>query len=274
MPYANTSQIRLYYERQGEGCPLLFLPGVGGDLRCRPNIFDSSLADRFDILAIDHRGTGQSDKPDMIYTMQQYAEDAAGVMDAAGWQSAHVIGVSFGGMVAQELAVSAPQRVRSLILCCTASGGAGGSSYPIHELSGLSPDERSRKMLAIGDTRHNEAWQAEHPEETSKMLAAAAANASPFLKEPGGIAGITRQIEARKHHDTYDRLPALRLPALVCGGKFDGQAKPEVVRHLHGQIEGAELAFFEGGHRFLEQDPNAYAFIAQTLERYCMQKGA
>ncbi|MET0068422.1 MAG: alpha/beta fold hydrolase [Candidatus Thiodiazotropha sp.] len=271
MPYLTTSQIRLYYERRGTGCPVLFLPGVGGDLRSRPNIFDTSLADRFDILAIDHRGTGQSDKPDMEYSMQQYAEDAEGVLDAIGWQSAHIIGVSFGGMVAQELAIGAPQRVRSLILCCTTSGGAGGSSYPIHELSELSPQARSRRMLAIGDSRYSEAWQAEHPEETAEMLAAAAASASPFLKEPGGIAGITRQIEARRHHNTYDRLPALRVPTLVCGGKYDGQARPEAVRNLHGQIEGSEIVFFEGGHRFLEQDPNAFKFIAQKLELYCKE---
>ncbi len=271
MPYVSTSQIRLYYERRGEGCPVLFLPGVGGDLRSRPNIFDSSLAGGFDILAIDHRGTGQSDKPEIDYTMRQYAEDAEGVMDAVGWRSAHVIGVSFGGMVAQELAIRSPSRVRSLVLCCTTAGGAGGSSYPIHELSGLSPDERSRKMLAIGDTRCSEAWQAQHPEKTAELLAAAAASASPFLKEAGGIAGITRQIEARRHHDTYERLPALRLPTLICGGKYDGQAKPEAVSNLHGQIEGAELKFFDGGHRFLEQDPDAFQYIGKTLERRCLE---
>ncbi|MEW8513091.1 MAG: alpha/beta fold hydrolase [Candidatus Thiodiazotropha sp.] len=271
MPYITTPQLRLYYERRGTGCPVLFLPGVGGDLRSRPNIFDSSLANRFDILALDHRGTGQSDKPQVEYTMQQYAEDAESLMDGIGWQGAHVIGVSFGGMVAQELAIRAPGRVHSLTLCCTASGGAGGSSYPIHELSDLSPEARSRRMLAIGDSRYSEAWQAEHPDETAEMLAAAAANASPFLKEPGGIAGITRQIEARRHHDTYDRLPALQVPALVCGGKYDGQAKPEAVKNLHSRIEGAEIAFFEGGHRFLEQDPNAFQFIAKTLERFCTE---
>ena len=269
MPYTNTSDIRIHYQRKGKGCAVLFLGGVGGDLRSKPNIFDSPLADKFDILTFDQRGTGLTDKPDVAYTMTQYAQDAEAVMDAVGWNSAHVVGVSFGGMVAQELALNSPQRVRSLVLCCSAAGGAGGSSYPIHELSSLSPDERARKMLAIGDSRYNQAWQAEHPEETDRLLQEAAANASPFLKEPGGIVGITRQIEARSHHDTYERLPSIRIPTLVCGGKYDGQATPEAVRNLHAQIPAAELHYFEGGHRFLSQDPEAYKVIAEFLRCQC-----
>jgi len=269
MPYTRNTDINIHYQHRGTGCPVLFLGGVGGDLRCQPNIFDSYLADKFEILAFDQRGTGLTDKPDETYTLAQYAQDATAVMDAVSRDSAHVIGVSFGGMVAQELALGLPERVRSLVLCCTTAGGAGGSSYPIHELSGLSPAERSRKMLAIGDVRYNEAWQAAHVEETARMLEEAAAASSPFLKEPGGIAGITRQIEARRHHDTFDRLPSIQIPTLVCGGKYDGQAGPEAVRNLHSQIPGAGLRFFEGGHRFLDQDPEAYRVIAGFIQRHC-----
>ena len=269
MPYTSTTDIRIHYQRRGEGCTVLFIGGVGGDLRSRPNIFDTPLGESFDILAFDQRGTGLTDKPDVPYTMAHYAQDTEAVMDAVAWDSAHVVGVSFGGMVAQELALRSPQRVRSLVICCSTAGGAGGSSYPIHELSGLSPAERSRKMLAIGDNRYNEAWQAAHAEETERMLKDAAASVSPFLKEPGGIVGITRQIEARSHHDTYDRLPSIRIPTLVCGGKYDGQAGPEAVRNLHGQIPAAELHFFEGGHRFLGQDPEAYKVITGFLQRHC-----
>jgi len=194
MPFISNTDIRIHYQRNGKGCAVLFLGGVGGDLRSKPNVFDSRLADSFDILTFDQRGTGLTDKPDVAYTMAQYAQDAEAVMDAVDWDCAQVVGVSFGGMVAQELVLRSPQRVRSLVLCCSTAGGAGGSSYPIHELSGLSPAERSRKMLAIGDNRYNETWQAEHFEETERMLKEAAADVSPFLKEPGGIVGISRQI--------------------------------------------------------------------------------
>lgn len=273
MPYTSTTDITIHYQRKGAGCPVLYLGGVGGDLRSQPNVFASPLAENFDILTFDQRGTGLTDKPDVMYTMAQYAQDAAAVMDAVNWDSAHIVGISFGGMVAQELALGFPQRVRSLVLCCTAAGGAGGSSYPIHELSGLSPAERSRKMLAIGDDRYHETWQAAHPEETERMLNEAAANASPFLSEPGGITGITRQIEARSHHNTFDRLPTIRTPALICGGEYDRQARPEVVRNLHAQIPGAELRFFAGGHGFLGQDPQAYEVIAAFIRHNCSTSG-
>jgi 3-oxoadipate enol-lactonase len=247
----------------------LFIGGVGGDLRSQPSVFQSYLADKFDILAYDQRGTGRTEKPDTFYTMAQYATDAAVLMDAVGWDSSHVLGVSFGGMVAQELVLRFPERVRSLVLCCCASGGAGGSSYPLHELSELSPGARARRMLAIADVRKNEEWQAQNPEETERLLKLAAANASPFLAEPGGIMGLTRQIEARRHHDTYDRLPNIQVPVLVCGGRHDGQAAPDVVNNLHARIPGAALAFFEGGHRFLSEDPDAYRAIAEFLNRQC-----
>lgn len=269
MPYTTTTEIKIYYRIRGTGAPVLFLAGVSGDLRSLPSIFDSRLADSFELLAFDQRGTGQTEKPDMNYSMAQYANDAAALIQEVNWDSAHVVGVSFGGMVAQELALRYPQRVRSLVLCCTAAGGAGGSSYPIHELSGLTPDERSRLMLAIRDDRYNKAWQANHPIETERMLKASAANASPFLSEPGGITGLNRQIEARSHHDTYDRLRSIQIPTLVCGGEYDRQARPEVVRNLHGQIENAELCFFSGGHDFLNQDPNGYEKICEFIQRQC-----
>jgi 3-oxoadipate enol-lactonase len=269
MPYADIADLRIYYERHGNGCRVLFIPGVGGDLRSQPRIFDSCLGGKFDMLSYDQRGTGQSDKPEAAYTMAQYADDAAALLDAVGWSSSHVIGVSFGGMVAQELILRFPQRVRSLVLCCTTSGGAGGSSYPLHELSELPPAERSRKMLGISDTRRNEAWQANNPDDVERLLKSLAENAAPFLKEPGGPAGLSRQIEARRYHDTYDRLPNIHIPVLVCGGRYDGQATPDAVKNLHSRIPGAELLFFDGGHRFLNEDPNAYQAIAEFLVHQC-----
>jgi 3-oxoadipate enol-lactonase len=128
MPYVNTTALRVCYEQHGSGCPVLLIGGVGGDLRDEPGVLERKLADRFELLSFDQRGTGQTDKPDSPYTMTDYARDAASLMDAVGWNSAHVVGVSFGGMVAQELALQFPRYVRSLVLACTASGGAGGSS--------------------------------------------------------------------------------------------------------------------------------------------------
>src|SRR5580658_6373403 len=149
MPIAKLGAIDLYYERAGEGSPLLFISGTGGDLRNKPNVFDGPLAKAFDLLAYDQRGLGRSAKPDVDYTMADYADDAAALLDHVGWPRAKVIGVSFGGMVAQELALRHPAKVERLVLACTSPGGAGGASYPFHEIGEMDRLERSRLLIPI-----------------------------------------------------------------------------------------------------------------------------
>src|SRR5512144_2870392 len=124
MPMTEANGVRLYIERAGSGPPLLFISGTGGDLRVKPNVFDGPLAKAFDVLAYDQRGLGRSEKPDRTYTMADYADDAAALMASQGWDRAPVVGVSFGGMVAQELALRHPARVSRLVLACTSPGGA------------------------------------------------------------------------------------------------------------------------------------------------------
>ena len=128
MPFAAVNGIRIHYELSGTGPRLLHISGSGGDLRRQPGVFDSPLSAHFEILAYDQRGLGQTDKLDGTYTMMDYAQDANDLLDVVGWDRCMVIGISFGGMVAQELALHSPQRVERLVLACTSSGGAGGSS--------------------------------------------------------------------------------------------------------------------------------------------------
>ena len=116
MPLATIGDIEIFHERQGAGAPLLFISGTGGDLRNRPTVFEGPLAKAFDVLAYDQRGLGRTSKPDAPYSMAGYADDAARLMDHVGWESALVVGVSFGGMVAQELVLRHPARVRRLVL--------------------------------------------------------------------------------------------------------------------------------------------------------------
>ncbi|MEZ5340005.1 MAG: alpha/beta hydrolase [Acidimicrobiales bacterium] len=104
MPFVDVNGIEIYYERYGAGVPLLNISGTGNDLRqSRPDL--SPLNKYFDVVHYDQRGLGQSSKPDVEYTMADYANDAAGLMKALGWQQAHVVGTSFGGMVAMHLAI-------------------------------------------------------------------------------------------------------------------------------------------------------------------------
>jgi 3-oxoadipate enol-lactonase len=256
----------LYWEKHGEGPPLLYFNGTGGDLRKKPNVFDWPLVRHFEVLAHDQRGLGRSAKPDIPYTMADYADDAAGLLDEVGWSTCRVVGVSFGGMVAQEFALRHPERVERLVLCCTSTGGAGGPSYPLHELVDLSVDERILTMIGLADTRCDEAWQAAHAVELDTVMAFQREAAAVGATETDHDRGALRQLEARKGHDTYDRLPDLDVPTLVCAGRFDGIAPLHNCEALAERIPGARLEVFEGGHLFMLEDDRAWPAIISFLQ--------
>jgi 3-oxoadipate enol-lactonase len=263
MPFAPIADIDLWFERAGEGQRLLFISGTGGDLRVRPNVFEGPFARAFDLLAYDQRGLGQSTKPDIPYSMAQYADDAAGLLDHVGWPTARVIGVSFGGMVAQELALRHPQRVERLVLACTSPGGAGGSSFPFHEIDHLDREARALHLIPVSDTRRDAAWAAANPDLLAQFVAAGAAD--PHADEHGHRHGARRQLEARAKHDTWDRLDRIVCPVLIAAGRYDGIAVPKTQENMAGRIPGARLSFFEGGHLFMLQDRAANPAIIEFL---------
>jgi len=265
MPYVSVRDLSLYFERKGPAAspPLLFISGTGGDLRRKPNALNAAWPKHFDTVAYDQRGLGQTSKPDVPYSMADYADDAAALLDALGWESAHVVGFSFGGMVAQELVLRHPRRVRRLVLGSSSPGGAGGASYPLHELLDLTPKVRARQLLSVQDTRLDAAWQAAHPEDLEALLTFAAED--PWAGEPGRELGARRQIEARRDHDTWERLPQITAPTLIAAGRYDGLAPPETQQRLAARIPSATVLFFEGGHHFWAQDAKAIPSMLQFL---------
>ncbi len=264
MPIAKLNGIEVFYEIRGSGPRLLYISGTGGDLRLRPTVFEGPLAERFEVLAFDQRGLGRSGKPDIPYSMAGYGDDAAALMEAVGWDDAAVIGISFGGMVAQELVLRHPARVRRLVLACTAPGGGGGSSFAFHEIAHLTGEARARHLIPITDTRHDDAWARANRDEMQQMLLLGGMD--PFADEPGHAIGAHRQLEARAKHDTWDRLGQIACPVLIAAGAYDGIAPPEAQRNMAGRIPGAALRFFQGGHMFTMQDPEALPAIMDFLE--------
>src|SRR6202046_4175973 len=122
MSFVENQGAKIYWDEQGSGEPLLLIMGLSYPSymwhRTRP-----LLVKNYRTIAFDNRGVGQSDVPPGVYSIALMASDAAAVLDAAGVESAHVFGVSMGGMIAQEFALQYPKRVRSLVLGCTAAGG-------------------------------------------------------------------------------------------------------------------------------------------------------
>ena len=264
MAHCTANGVSLYYEMTGSGERLLSISGTGGDLRQTPRITDGPFAEAFEILAYDQRGLGQSSVPPSPYGMADFADDAAALLDALGWDDCLVLGVSFGGMVAQELAIRHPGRVRRLALACTSAGGGGGSSYPLQELFRLDPEKRSAQQMELLDTRWDAAWRAVHPDQVQliadRMLSGRGEDAGG---NPG--VGLKNQLAARAGHDTADRLAAITCPTFVSGGRFDGIAPPANSEFLARTIPSARLALYDGGHIFLVQDaaaiPDIIAFL-------------
>jgi 3-oxoadipate enol-lactonase len=251
----------MYYELAGTGERLLCISGTGSDLRQQPRPTDGPLAAAFEVLAYDQRGLGQSSVPPWPYAMADFANDAAALLDAVGWDDCLVLGLSFGGMVAQEVAIRHPARVRRLVLACTSAGGAGGASYPLHELLKLGPEERSAQRMELIDTRWDESWRRSHPDMVALMAERMNLEGSDGDSSPG----LTNQLAARAEHDTAARLGTIACPTLVCGGRFDGIAPPANSEFLARTIPGARLEMFDGGHGFFLQDPKALPAIIVFL---------
>ncbi len=267
MPFASVRDIEIYYEIHGQGPRLLYIGGTGGDLRQKPNIFDSPLAKDFEVLSFDQRGLGQTSKPDQPYTMADYAEDANGLLEKLGWNSCFACGISFGGMVAQELALRHPEPIKRLVLICTSSGGNGGCSYPLHELSVLSDDEYATKIVEITDLRCDAAWQKKEPAKFRQQKELALAKRLTNSRDEVIRISAQRQLASRIGFDTFDRLPTLKMPVKIAAGKYDGIAAPENQQALHQQIPDSDLEFFNGGHLFVLQDPSAFDRIRDFLIR-------
>ncbi len=262
MPIAAVNGIEIHHQRQGTGRRLLYLNGSGATLATSALLLAPFEA-RFDVLALDQRGLGRTSVPPGPYAMADYAADALALLDHVGWASCRVVGISFGGMVAQELAVTAPERVERLALLCTSPGGAGGASYPLHELRDLPPADRARLGTELLDTRFTPGWLAEH--EHDRGLAELMAGRSAGAAGSDRARGEVEQLDARRRHDVWERLPRITCPTLVAGGRFDGIAPPANSAAIADRVPGAELRLYEGGHAFFAQDRRAFPEVLDFL---------
>ncbi len=261
VPTAQLNGIDVYYERRGEGPRVMFVNGSGATLAGSGPMLQTFTG--FDLLAHDQRGLGRTSIPDGPYTMADYAADAAALAESVGWSTYRVVGVSFGGMVAQELAVTFPDRIERLALVCTSPGGPDRASYPLHELATKPADERAAIGLRILDTRFTPEWLAEH--DNDRMLAQVMADRGKVEKSADVLRGEALQLAARSRHDVYDRLANITCPTLVASGRYDGIAPLSNGEAIAAQIPDADLRVYEGGHAFFYQDRRAFPDIVNFL---------
>jgi pimeloyl-ACP methyl ester carboxylesterase len=234
---------RLFYVLHGpvDGGVLVLLEGMGGDIPgWRRNV--PRLAERRRVVAFDFRGNGRSDAPDAPLSMATLVDDTVGLLDHLGVDRAHLYGMSMGGMVAIESALSHAERVRSLVLAATHAGPAR-ASVPARRRS----VPKDRPYLALYSRR----FAAEHPDHVAEDILVGS------QQRQSASAG-RRQWEAVQAWDAWDRLGDIRVPALVLHGTEDDIVDVANARRLAAAISGAELVLLEGaGHLYHSEQPEA-----------------
>ncbi len=257
------TDVRIAWERRGAGQPLLLIHGLGyARWGWEPAL--PALAERFDVILFDNRGIGESDAPPGPYTVADMAEDAVRVLDEAGVERAHVVGTSLGGMVAQELALSRPERVDRLVLACTTPGGS--KSYPMPETTVALLAEAATLEPAVALRRFVEnaltpATVAARPEIVERIMAHRLATAQ-------APAAWAAQASAGATFDAYERLGSLAAPTLVQHGSEDVVVDPQNGDLLVRLLPDARLLVFPAtGHLFFwEETARFVASVASFLE--------
>jgi pimeloyl-ACP methyl ester carboxylesterase len=252
MPTTRVNDINLYYEVFGEGEPILLIHGLAS--RGKGFKFQiPALSERFRTITFDNRGVGETDQPKEPYSIAGMADDAAGLLDTLGVESAHVFGVSMGGMIAQELVLRHPGRVRKLALGCTHSGIKHCAPSPqwVTDIFKSLPGKPRAQVVREGIPFNFSPFTQEHnPQLIEEMV--------PLMidNRQRGYA-YTNQINAVYAFDAYDRLPQIAAPTLILTGTDDVLIPPANSQTLVDRIPGARLVEFEhAGHLFFVEKPN------------------
>jgi pimeloyl-ACP methyl ester carboxylesterase len=252
MPLKQVTGLSLYYEIHGRGFPLLLIRGVGSNADHWYSQVPA-LAAGYQVITFDNRGIGRSTDPGGPFTIQDLAGDTLGLLNALEIEQTHILGLSMGGMVAQELAVNHPGRVKGLILACTHPGGTNQIKAD-DEVESIfkemvqtgSPESKVKAASALFDPR----TLAERPE-------VAAEYAEISLRYPAGPGILIRQWEAVLAHNAYSRLSRIQSPTLVLTGDADVLVPPGNSTILADKIPGASLVVIPGGgHQVLVEQPD------------------
>ncbi len=260
MPRVPSGDAQIYYELSGAGpgLPVVLLTGLASDAHGWERV-EPALGQARRVVTIDNRGAGRSDKPAGPYTMAQLAGDVVAVLDAAGIPRAHVVGMSLGGMIAQELALGHARRVRSLALIGTASRGRDVVERVSQVL------EPSADLGAILRGLMPLVFSASFRDRERELL-------KQFYKRSMGygvsVDGFLGQVAAVGAHDTQRRLATIDKPTLVVSGTEDQLVSPEHSRQLAAALPRARLVEIPGGTHGLnlEHSEALTALLSAWLE--------
>jgi pimeloyl-ACP methyl ester carboxylesterase len=246
--------INIDYRISGTGYPLVMIMGYSGTMDMwDPNVL-RILASRYKVVTFDNRGMGGTDAGDRRFTMEQFADDTAGLMDALGIQKAHVLGWSMGTNIAQELALRHPEKVNKLILYAADCGTDVVPIAPdvlekLRDTSGT-PRERGKRLVFLLFSMN---WLKNNVAYVKKLFSRPMKSASPE--------NIKRQYSAMENwKGSCDRLDQINCPTLLITGTEDVLTPPENSPMMAKKIPGAKLVTFEnGGHGIMYQYPDRFS---------------
>jgi 3-oxoadipate enol-lactonase len=258
MPRITAGTIQLQYDLHGDGEPLLLIMGFGlSSASWRPE-FVASMSRTFRAITFDNRGTGRSDQPDGPLSIAVLADDAAALLDALGIARPHVLGVSMGGSIAQELALNHPRRVAGLVLGCSYCGDTFGIPLDRQRFAAL-------RAPAAGDPRAEARlmWPTTYTTEfIADNRAFLEAELDRALEYPTPPHTLERQREATTVWSSYERLQRITAPTLIVAGDRDERMDPRNSTVLHEHIAGSRLHFIRGaGHMFWNSHPDEAAAV-------------
>jgi len=254
--FADSGGVRIAYEVQGEaGEPVVLIHGLGYD-RFGWGPLPERLAERFRVLVFDNRGVGESDAPEGPYTVSQMVGDTLAALDAAGFERAHVFGASLGGLIAQELALTHPERVDKLVLCSTAPGGPKSYPMPAAGLEAFAKYpamEREAGLRFMVENALGERGVRELPELVEEIW-------RYRLEHAPSLAAWQAQAYAAMTFDAYDRAGGIAAPTLVVHGTPDNVVDTRNGELLAQLIPNATLHVVrDRGHLLVWEDAVAVA---------------
>jgi len=256
MPSIDAAGTELYYERAGTGEPMLLIQGMSATALAWGRPFLAGLEPSFDCIVFDNRGMGNSGRAELPFTIADLADDALGLLDALELDTVHVVGISMGGMIAQELALAHPERIRTLTIGASYCGGPEGTLMAPEDLQMLGaayvsgePEQVFRAMWEIN-------LSSSFREDDSRF--AAFTEMGSALPAPQPV--VLQQMRSCGAHDTHGRLNQISLPTLIIHGDADRLLGYANGREIAASIPGSRLETLEGvGHMFWWEEPQRSA---------------
>lgn len=270
MPKVKVGDINMYYEVHGKGEPFVMIAGI----TMSTSFFFKAIpvfSREHQLVVFDNRGAGQSDAPDIPYTIEMMADDLAGLLDAIGIDSAHIFGHSMGGLIAQQFALRYPGRLKSLILASTGFGGPHAVRSNNPEFSSIWERVQSLPLRESVVESLRLLFSQEFIDKEPHFIKEYIAKVTEHPAPPHVMA---RQGQAVMAHDTYERLPEIKAPTLVITGDADMFGPAENSSIMASRIPGAELVILKNmGHGFMfEAEDEFNRIMLDFLSRHRTKK--